>query len=160
MLAAYVAVCKTDLHKLLKLNALSSGACTIGGLGVFSFGGTRMNNRKLLLTLYGHLYEKADFASDKCVYCGGDFDQTDHCPPLAWAGSIDKEKFKKPEVSFYCCRPVVIAIPPFQVGGCFISRKEYFFFIAITVGNLISKKVFGKNRTSMNSAGDYGTRSS
>jgi len=38
VLVAYVAVCKTDLHKLLKLNALIAGACTIGDLGVFFLG--------------------------------------------------------------------------------------------------------------------------
>lgn len=74
-----------------------------------------------MIKLYGHLYEKADFANDKCAYCGGDYDHIDHCPPLAWAGCIDKDEFKKAGGEF-------LLLPSCCDCNLALSSKRLFYF--------------------------------
>lgn len=55
-----------------------------------------MNNRKLQIKLYGHLYKRVDNINwEKCVYCDESMEVYDHCPPIAIVENLNVKEYKK-----------------------------------------------------------------
>lgn len=55
-----------------------------------------MNNRKLQLKLYGHLYKRvSDLDWEKCVYCDEPMNVYDHCPPITIVENLNIKQYKK-----------------------------------------------------------------
>jgi len=57
--------------------------------------------RALLLKKYGHRYKRHWATKTGCFYCGDDWSQLDHVPPISWCDAKNIAWFKERKIGFY-----------------------------------------------------------
>jgi len=62
---------------------------------------TKTKIRALLIKKYGQRYERHWSSRKGCFYCGDNWADLDHCPPLSWLDTKDLKWFKEREIGFY-----------------------------------------------------------
>lgn len=62
---------------------------------------TKSKIRALLVKKYGSRYERHWSSRKGCFYCGDNWADLDHCPPLSWLDTKDLKWFKEREIGFY-----------------------------------------------------------
>jgi len=63
--------------------------------------------RALLIKKYGHRYKRHWATKTGCFYCGDDWSQLDHVPPLSWCDAKNHSWFKERGISFYIVQSCV-----------------------------------------------------
>lgn len=62
---------------------------------------TQQKIRALLLKKYGSRYERHWSSRKGCFYCGDNWAELDHCPPLSWLDTKDHKWFKDRRIGFH-----------------------------------------------------------
>ena len=62
---------------------------------------TQQKIRALLLKKYGSRYERHWSSRKGCFYCGDNWAELDHCPPLSWLDTKDYKWFKDRKIGFH-----------------------------------------------------------